>query len=1117
MEARFGHDFADVKIHSDYAAGAAARAVDARAFTVGSDVVFAQGQYDPASFDGKVLLAHELTHVVQQRAYPAEGLDRPEVVPASDPSESEADTTSLRVVTGGGPGAAPHATGRTPRRLARASFKIGGTTVNIDYGGPVQVPVGDYVKAIEAAFTSWTAGDPAPIHNDLVALGRSAQEWMLFALDLLADNPVATLDRPLVARRLIEYAAHARFQPLRDSKPGFWSFENEVLMVSGWFEKALTSSLKAPTGPYLTAAQKAIGSGGGADPGSSACPSPRPANQMLDETKLRADLPPQLEARLKAAAPPSGLKAQPIATLRSFGDIIQGEAETFFSPYANNARGTGNLTLEGWKYSANVVESTSPAAAPSPEKRVALMENRARLVGDKGLFATVHFDARCDADAAVLTDIVEKMEKVATIGALADAILQHSVSYTLQDANPKRVVLNTDIPSNADACAARWKTVEGMCHELVHVMAHDDFRANVAGRQVLREGFTEVLGDQLYSRIASKARLDKTFQSPFEAAVPGSPCSDIPSSTLGYGEAGKNAETLRVIVKDDRFRAAYFLGELELVGIRRKRMAAGSRGALEDEAIAVETSIRDDHEAQRSGACDGTLQRSAAPIELRRQKTPKADPKAEPETVTSGRPGVVVETTRNGILVRFFVRAGDKNLADKIRPNLSALTAEIAKLNGMMADPKAAVTQLFIWDGATTGFRIVLGRATVYLDTKYAVAGDVGTVTHEVGHAIIDSYSRQSGQQGGSAEGAAVRNVMQKVADLYLQLKQTKTATFGELGIASDVLPKDRSVALGHYMVDTSNWTKSREAEHPWDNFDEFFASAFEWFSRDREGLNTSIAKYSKKDAKIKPLGKELIALLEAIQTGKRPTKGFTIRDAKGTEEEIDRAGLPPTLVLKQEKGKDTFVYSAVTGSGPGRSTPEAVIRPPLLYLVDPESLKAPEQKRRGSEEPIQRREIDASGPETAPPVVHEVLRSSGRPLDSATRSFMEPRFGHDFSRVRVHTSAAAADSAMAVNALAYTVGTDVVFGAGRYDPESASGRRLLAHELAHVVQQSRGDHRVQPASIGSTRGIPVGAEDDELEREADQAADKAMRGEDAASPAIRVTRRLTSLAAVPS
>jgi hypothetical protein len=88
-----------------------------------------------------------------------------------------------------------------------------------------------------------------------------------------------------------------------------------------------------------------------------------------------------------------------------------------------------------------------------------------------------------------------------------------------------------------------------------------------------------------------------------------------------------------------------------------------------------------------------------------------------------------------------------------------------------------------------------------------------------------------------------------------------------------------------------------------------------------------------------------------------------------------------------------------------------------------------------------------------APGIVHEVLRSPGQPLDASTRIFMERRFRHDFTGVRVHDDAVAASSARAVNAHAYTLGNHVVFAEGQYSPDSAEGRHLLAHELAHVIQ----------------------------------------------------------------
>ncbi|MFJ1975564.1 DUF4157 domain-containing protein [Streptomyces sp. NPDC087903] len=107
---------------------------------------------------------------------------------------------------------------------------------------------------------------------------------------------------------------------------------------------------------------------------------------------------------------------------------------------------------------------------------------------------------------------------------------------------------------------------------------------------------------------------------------------------------------------------------------------------------------------------------------------------------------------------------------------------------------------------------------------------------------------------------------------------------------------------------------------------------------------------------------------------------------------------------------------------------------------------------------------------------------SGGTPLDAGVRGVMEGRFWHDFSDVRVHTDSAANESAAAIGARAYTSGRDIVFGAGRYDPQSAGGRRLLAHELAHVVQQSghpgtpqgKSDGEVEAHDVAVGRAVSV-------------------------------------------
>lgn len=136
------------------------------------------------------------------------------------------------------------------------------------------------------------------------------------------------------------------------------------------------------------------------------------------------------------------------------------------------------------------------------------------------------------------------------------------------------------------------------------------------------------------------------------------------------------------------------------------------------------------------------------------------------------------------------------------------------------------------------------------------------------------------------------------------------------------------------------------------------------------------------------------------------------------------------------------------------------------------------------------RQEVRGDAGTEAPPVVHEALTEAGRPLDAGTRAFMEPRFGHDFSGVRVHTGSLARESAQAVGARAYTVGRDIVFAGGEHAPGNPLGRRLLAHELSHVVQQgaasgalhSDGILQRQPAAPAQVTQTPAQA-DEELEK----------------------------------
>ena len=118
------------------------------------------------------------------------------------------------------------------------------------------------------------------------------------------------------------------------------------------------------------------------------------------------------------------------------------------------------------------------------------------------------------------------------------------------------------------------------------------------------------------------------------------------------------------------------------------------------------------------------------------------------------------------------------------------------------------------------------------------------------------------------------------------------------------------------------------------------------------------------------------------------------------------------------------------------------------------------------------------------PQVVQDVLHSPGHPLDSPAQSFFAGRFGHDFSHIRVHSDSLASVSAASIGARAYTVGSHIAFAGGQYSPTSLEGRRLLAHELTHAVQQQGG--RASELQI---------VDSPTHEREADQVADAIHAG----------------------
>jgi outer membrane protein OmpA-like peptidoglycan-associated protein len=163
-------------------------------------------------------------------------------------------------------------------------------------------------------------------------------------------------------------------------------------------------------------------------------------------------------------------------------------------------------------------------------------------------------------------------------------------------------------------------------------------------------------------------------------------------------------------------------------------------------------------------------------------------------------------------------------------------------------------------------------------------------------------------------------------------------------------------------------------------------------------------------------------------------------------EEIIKDCGLPETAAAGKKSSQ------ASPAARPSKATPNPGLQ---RCSCDTSSAGASCAECKSRTENLQREATSSAAAGFAPPIVHEALGSPGHPLDPTTRSFMEPRLGRDLSSVRVHTGALAAESALAVNATAYTVHEDIVFGDGQYAPHTDAGKRLLAHELTHVMQQA--------------------------------------------------------------
>jgi Domain of unknown function (DUF4157) len=529
FEPRFGRDFGDVRIHTGGDAERSAHAIGARAYTSGSDIVFAE--YAPQTDGGRALIAHELTHVLQQRGGEA--------------------------------------------RISRAPIQVGSVKANTNYKDVEKVPAKGRIAAIKKKHQAYVKAplDPAA-ETQITGFSEPQQKWLLFGIDLLIDNDKLApgLDHAKAEQALIDRAASATTQP---AAPPADAFEQEVFTVSGWSEEAISGGYALPTYPDLAVI----------DPLYNPPPSKNaPASGKFAAAKFFKDL--DFETRYSLLASksdpsnwPAGKRAQPLSDVKSVADVVQEQARLFFSPYVETAK--GNRYAAGFKYSS-IIESVTTDASGNPrtvpaDERKDLLVNRAERTGrddSKGpsIFARTNFDPV--RDAATFDAVITGILKDSTFVSLLDDLARHTGHHSRAT---KAIGISTEVDAGISECDTRWTTIRTLCHELVHALAHPDFIAAqttsprigkaITFDQVVVEGFTEVLGVQLYAYLMQIATPGTTLNGNLTNGVKGTCAPPTATPKPGYKAAGPAADTIRQQVGDDRFRAAYFHGRVALVGL----------------------------------------------------------------------------------------------------------------------------------------------------------------------------------------------------------------------------------------------------------------------------------------------------------------------------------------------------------------------------------------------------------------------------------------------------------------------------------------------------------------------------------------------------------------------
>jgi hypothetical protein len=533
FEPRFGHDFGYVRVHADAKAAESAQAINALAYTVGRHIVFAP---DIHSQTANEVLAHELVHVLQ---------------------ETEQQDRTLR------------------RR--RRTLDIDGFQLRLSANSLADIPTEKWTSEVTSLYQKF-AGTPLTdsMAEDFAGLTHEAQYWVLQAIYLLIDNKTIrkTIPYDEAVQRLLVYAPSAEYHPMTTPDE---PFAREVLSASGWLEHVAEQRLLAPEEETKAEIETIVNP-----------PTGEATLGNLDVEELRRRLYPALNHFLSSSKSESANWGRPetrsLSHIQDIADTMFHQAREYFSPFADTAV-VDLARLEGWRPSERIYSVTDKL--PGKQDRYDLLLNRAEVVGrntdgenpkfsDTNIFQDVNFDATNAEHKNTMNSILlEWADESSDLKEILDRVIRHTAEtrgIAVGTDGYTRIGLSTEYDASKEtACEANWNGINSFCHEMLHALGNPDFlekKLEIGHGQIVSEGFTEVLGVQLFNdHVVKKAAMAPEFKAKLELGVSGAPCPSPTSVTIGYGEAGRAAEQIRQKIGDERFRAAYFLGKPELAGL----------------------------------------------------------------------------------------------------------------------------------------------------------------------------------------------------------------------------------------------------------------------------------------------------------------------------------------------------------------------------------------------------------------------------------------------------------------------------------------------------------------------------------------------------------------------